>query len=108
MTSQRAPPELKGFGNTTSTPGLTRSSHVLMCFGLPLRSTKTTTDFDTIPWYGFAFQLLSTSFACTSRSTSVEMEKLTTSAGRPAATALLCTSDAANDVEKSTPLPPGV
>ncbi len=58
--SQRAPPELNGFGNTTCTPGLTRSSHVLMCFGLPLRSTKTTTDLETIPCCGFALQLLST------------------------------------------------
>ena len=49
MTSQRAPPELNGFGNTTSTPGFTRSSQVRMCFGFPLRSTNTTTDFETIP-----------------------------------------------------------
>ena len=50
ITSQRAPPELNGFGKTTSTPGLTRSSHVRMCFGFPFRSTKTTTDFETMPW----------------------------------------------------------
>ena len=50
ITSQRAPPELNGFGKTTWTPGLTRSSHVRMCFGLPLRRTKTTTEFETIPW----------------------------------------------------------
>src|SRR5436309_3079501 len=105
MTSQRAPPELKGFGKTTSTPGLTRSSQFLMCFGFPLRRTNTTTDFETMPWYLFADQLLSTSFDATSRSMSVEIEKLTTSAGRPASTALLCTSDAANEFEKETPLP---
>src|SRR3954447_7090391 len=105
MTSQRAPPELNGFGKTTSTPGFTRSSHVLMCFGLPLRSTNTTTDFETMPLYLFLSQLLSTSPADTRRSTSVEIEKLTTSVGRPAATALLCTSDAANEFEKDTPLP---
>src|SRR4030088_126262 len=108
MTSHRAPPELNGFGKTTSTPGFTRSSHVLMCFGLPLRSTNTTTDFETMPWYLFCDHVLSTSFDWTSRSMSVEMEKLTTSAGRPAATALLCTSEAANDVEKLTSFPPGV
>ena len=108
MTSQRAPPELNGFGKTTSTPGFTRSSHVLMCFGLPLRRTKTTTDFETMPLYLFFAQFLSTSFAPTSRSTSVEIEKLTTSAGRPAATALLCTSDAANEFENLTPYPAAV
>ena len=36
---------------------------------------------------------------------SVVIEKLTTSAGRPAATALLCTSDAANDEVNFTPRP---
>ena len=105
ITSQRAPPELNGFGKTTSTPGLTRSSHVRICFGLPFRSTKTTTDFETMPWYALRSQLRSTSFALTSRSMSVEIEKLTTSAGRPAATALLCTSDAPNEVWNLTPLP---
>src|SRR2546423_7828204 len=108
MTSQRAPPELKGFGNTTSTPGFTRSSQVLMCFGLPFRSTKTTTDFETIPLYLLPAQPLSTSFDETSRSTSVEIEKLTTSAGRPAATALLCTSEAANEFWNLIPLPGAV
>src|SRR5216683_56460 len=44
----------------------------------------------------------------TSRSTSVEIEKLTTSAGSPAATALLCTSEAANEVVNLTPLPAAV
>ncbi len=108
MTSQRAPPELNGFGKTTSTPGFTRSSHVLMCFGFPFRSTKTTTDFETMPLYLFEAQPLSTSFASTSLSMSVEIEKLTTSAGRPAATALLCTSDAANEFWNFTPEPDGV
>src|SRR5581483_3311090 len=108
MMSHRAPPELNGFGKTTWTPGLTRSSHVRMCLGLPLRRTKTTTDFETIPWYGFASHVLLTWPVWTSRSTSVDTEKLTTSAGRPAATALLCTSEAANDVVNLTPWPWGV
>jgi hypothetical protein len=73
-----------------------------------LRSTKTTTDFETMPLYLFFAQFLSTSFASTRRSTSVEIEKLTTSAGRPAATALLWTSDAANEFENLTPLPAAV
>src|SRR5262245_1802479 len=108
MTSQRAPPELKGFGKTTSTPGFTRSSQVLMCFGLPFRSTKTTTDFETMPLYLLLAQVLSTCFDDTSRSMSVEIEKFATSAGRPAATALLCTSDAANEFWKPIPFPAAV
>ena len=108
MTSHFAPPELNGFGKTTWTPGLIRSSHVLMCFGLPFRSTKTTTDFETIPSYLFFDQLLSTSFASTRRCMSPAKEKLATSAGRPAATARLCTSEAANESLKLTPLPAAV
>ena len=38
-----AEPELNGFGVTTWTPGLIRSAQPLMCFGLPLRTAKTTT-----------------------------------------------------------------
>ena len=44
-----APPEVNGFGVMTSTPSLRRSSQVLMLFGLPLRTTKTTTEFVTMP-----------------------------------------------------------
>src|SRR3569833_323652 len=108
MTSQRAPPELNGFGKTTWTPGLTRSSQVLMCFGLPLRRPPTTTDFETMPWYLLLAHVLSTSFELTSRLTSVVIEKLTTSVGRPAATAFDCTSDAANESENLIPLPAAV
>ena len=39
---------------------------------------------------------------------SVSIEKFTTSAGSPAATALLCTSDAAKELANLTPLPAGV
>src|SRR3954467_154167 len=99
MTSQRAPPELNGFGKTTWTPGLIRSSQVRMCFGFPFRRTKTTTDFETMPWYLFVFQYLSTSLASTRRVMSFSTDTLTTSAGRPAATAFDCTSDAANEFE---------
>jgi len=49
MRFQRALPELNGFGVTTLTPGLVRSAQVVMCFGLPLRTTKTTTEFVTMP-----------------------------------------------------------
>ena len=45
----RAEPDEAGFGVMTSTPGLTRSSHVLMLSGLPSRTTNTTTDEVTMP-----------------------------------------------------------
>ncbi len=44
-----AEPELNGFGVTTWTPGLIRSAQLLMCFGLPLRTAKTTTVLAAIP-----------------------------------------------------------
>ena len=49
MTFQRAPPEMNGFGVITSTPGLTRSFQPLMCFGLPGRTERTTTESVTMP-----------------------------------------------------------
>src|SRR5690348_14497558 len=79
-----------------------------MCFGLPFRRTKTTTDFETMPWYLLPAHVLSTCFVWTSRSMSVEIEKLTTSAGRPAATAFDWTSDAANESVNFTSEPWGV
>ena len=39
-----AEPELNGFGVTIWTPDLTRSSQVRMCFGLPPRKAKATTE----------------------------------------------------------------
>src|SRR5260370_20291015 len=106
MTSHRAPPELNGFGNTTSTPGFTRSSQVRMCFGLPFLSTKTTTDFETMPRYAFLSHVLSTRPAETRRSTSVAIEQFTTSAGQAAATAFLCTPGAAEVVWQGQALSP--
>ena len=49
MMFQRAPPEVNGFGVTTSTSGRRRSFQLLIFFGLPSRTTKTTTEFVTIP-----------------------------------------------------------
>src|SRR3954447_708647 len=108
MTFQRAPPDVNGFAVTTCTPGLIRSSQVLMCFGLPLRSTKTTTDFVTKPFDAFLFQFLATRPALTRLSMSGCSEKSTTSAERPVWTALSCTSGAPSDCWKSTPWPAGV
>ena len=51
-----APPDVNGFGSITSTPSLVRSSQVLMFFGLPLRTAKTTTELVTKPSYLSLFQ----------------------------------------------------
>ncbi len=86
---QRALPEVKGFGVSTCTPGLTRSLQPVMCLGLPLRTMITATELVTKPCVAFWFQLEDTSPAFTSRVTSGSSEKLTTSAFNPAATARL-------------------
>src|SRR5207253_9289968 len=70
ITFQRAPPEVNGFGVTIWTPGLSRSLQVLSLFGLPSRTTKTTTERVTIPCHLFLFQLCGTSFCWTSELTS--------------------------------------
>src|SRR5580658_9469780 len=87
MMFQRALPELNGFGVSTWMPGLTRSLQFWMFFGLPLRTTKTTTESVTKPFVGPLSQLDATRPALTSVSMSGVREKLTTSAGCPAATA---------------------
>ncbi len=50
MMFQRAEPELKGFGVTMLTSLPSRSSKEWMPFGLPLRTTSTTTDSSAMPW----------------------------------------------------------
>ena len=91
---QRAPPDVNGFGVTTWTPGLSRSSQVLMPLGLPLRTVNTTTELVTNPWYLSAPQLGATSSALTSLLTSGASESATTSAGWPASTARAWSPDA--------------
>src|SRR3954452_9002233 len=103
--SQRAPPEVIGFGTTTWTPDFTRSSKVLMCFGLPLRTMNATTERATMPLYLLLFHVGATSPSRTRRFMSGSMEKLTTSAPRPWSTALLCCSEAAYDWLNVTSLP---
>src|SRR6202035_4239092 len=105
MMFQRALPEVDGFGVTTEIPGLIRSLHPVMCLGLPLRTTITTSESLTIPLYGLASQLLEMSPAFSTRLMSDSVEKLTTSAGWPEATARLWAPDEPNDVENVTPLP---
>ena len=103
--SHFAPPEVNGFGTRTSVSSLIRSSQVLMFFGLPLRTMKTTTESVTKPSYSFLFQSLSTRPASTSRVMSGSSENSTTSAGRPPSTARDCSPEAAYDWSKPTPLP---
>src|SRR5881398_370856 len=102
---QRALPEVAGFGVITSTPGFTRSSQPVMCFGLPLRTTSTTTESDGMPFAPTVSQLLATTPALTSRVTSGVVENATTSAGWPDATARLWAPDGPNDWLNETPLP---
>src|SRR5438270_9963477 len=105
---QRALPDVDGFGVTTSTPGLTRSSQPVMCLGLPLRTTRTTTESLTMPLYWPAFHEVGTIPALTSRVTSGVVEKATTSAGCPDATARLWAPEAPKDSVKPALLPAGV
>src|SRR5919197_634362 len=108
MTFQRAPPEVNGFGVTIWTPGLSRSLQLRSCFGLPSRTTKTTTDRVTMPRHLSLFQLGATRCFCTSDVMSGASENATTSAESPAATARLCSPDAPYDCENVTSLPAAV
>src|SRR4051794_29292966 len=108
MMFQRAPPEVNGFGVMTWIPDLVRSVQVLMCLGLPLRTTRTAIELVTMPRNASLFQLALTSPALTSVSTSVASDRWTTSAGRPEATARACEPEAPNDWVKVTSLPAGV
>src|SRR5579862_1424695 len=104
-----APPELNGSGDTTWTPGLTRSLQFAMCFGFPGRTTKATTESATIPPCGsFFVQLLSTRPACVSVSTSSAFERKAMSAGCPATIARACEPDGPYDCVNETPLPADV
>ena len=89
MMFQRALPELNGFGVKIRIPGFKRSAQVVMCSGLPFGTTKTTTESVTMPFVtGLESQLEETRPFATRLSMSVAVEKLTTSAGCPAMTAL--------------------
>src|SRR5204863_4059743 len=98
ITFHRAPPDVNGFGVMTSTPGLVRSDQVLMCLGLPLRVTNSTTESVIIPFSGPLFQSAATRLAFTNRVTSGSSAKATTSAVRPDSTARLWSPEAPNDL----------
>src|SRR3954451_12893870 len=100
-----APPEEKGLGVITSTPGLVRSSQSLMFLGLPFLTTRATTESVIMPLYSFLFQLGSTSLSSTNLVMSGSSENATTSAGCPASTARLWSPDGPYDEVNVTPLP---
>ena len=81
-----AEPEENGFGVTTSMPGLSRSSQVLIPFGLPLRTMIVTTEPNGMPLYWFEFQSSSTWPDFTRRVMSGSRLKCTTSVARPDST----------------------
>src|ERR1700704_2223963 len=103
MMFQRALPEVDGFGVITSTPGLTRSAQLVMCFGLPLRVTNTTTESLEKPFSAFVSQLEATIPSLTRRDMSGVVENATTSAGWPESTARLWAPEAPKDSLKATP-----
>src|SRR5215467_10951252 len=93
-----AEPDDSGLGVITLTPGLTRSSHVLMPLGLPLRTRNTTTESVRMPSVEFWSQVLSTIPASTRDCTSGSSDRCTSSAWRPPATARDWSPDAPYDV----------
>src|SRR3954471_18221111 len=76
-----------------------------MCFGFPSRTTKTTTESETMPRCAFAAQFFGTSPLRTSVSTSGSSESATRSAGCPAATARAWSPEAPYDWLKLVPFP---
>ena len=79
-----------------------------MFFGLPLRTTKATTEVVTRPLLGVAFQSEATWPESTSRVMSGSVENETTSALRPASTARLWSPEAPKEVLKPTSVPSAV
>ena len=71
---QRAEPEEPGLGVMISTPSSTRSSQVSMPSGLPLRTTKTTTEEVAMPLVSLSFQSSATRPSSTRRVTSPSSE----------------------------------
>ncbi len=108
MMSQRAPPDVNGFGTTTSLSPLATSSQVWMSFGLPLRVMNTTVESWMMPLYWLSVQSSGTRPASTRRATSGSIAKWTRSAGWPASTARDWSPEAPNEFEKSTSAPSGV
>ena len=99
-------PELKTLGVMTLTPDFTRSAHVLMCFGFPLRTTKDTMELVTMPLVVLWSQLFDTRPALTNFAMSGSSEKLTRSAGKPSTTEVAWVPEGPKEGDTVTPLPP--
>ena len=108
ITFQRAPPEVNGFGVITSTPSLVRSSQVWMFFGLPLRTTNTTTESTSTPLY-WPLVPVGVDEPGVDLAGDVRLEREVQEVGVwPASTARLWSPDEPYDWLKSTSLPSAV
>ena len=84
---------------------MARSFQPWMCFGLPGRTTKATTESAAIPPYGVCVQLFETMPASATVSMSSPVERNATSAGWPATIARACEPEGPYDCENETPWP---
>ena len=98
-------PELNTLGVITCTPDFTRSAQVVMCFGLPGRTTNETMELVTMPLVGPLSHELDTSPALTTLSMSGAREKLRRSAGSPSTTDVAWVPDGPKEGEMVTPAP---
>src|SRR5208283_4734845 len=98
-------PELNTLGVMTCTPDFTRSAQVVMCLGLPGRTTKETMESVTMPLVLPLSHELDTRPALTSLTMSGLREKLTRSAGSPLTTEVAWVPDGPKEGETVTPAP---
>ena len=98
-------PELNTLGVMTPTPDFTRSAQVVMCLGLPGRTTNETMESVTMPLVVPLSHVLETRPALTSLAMSGASEKLTRSAGSPSTTEVACVPEGPKDGEIVTPAP---
>ena len=93
-----APPLCAGSGVRICRPDCVRSFQLVMFFGLPGRTSKTTADVATIPFSASAFQSCVMSPASWIDCTSGSSDSATTSAGNPFTTFWACVVLPPNDV----------
>src|ERR1700693_194836 len=98
-------PELNTLGVMTPTPAFTRSAQVVMCLGLPGRTTNETMESVTMPLVDPLSQELDTSPAFTTLAMSGSSEKLTRSAGRPLTTEVAWVPEGPKEGVTVTPAP---
>src|SRR5215468_8918334 len=95
-----APPLSEGSGVRIFTPGFVRSFQLWMCFGLPGRTMKPTTEVATTDWFGSCSQLCVISPAFCTIDTSGSREDAYTSAGNPFTMFSACVVLPPNDISK--------